>query len=177
MTIPPAAAIAAVTLLAVLVMMAGETVLSSFNESQLRKQGAIEPEGDVYRAMRLAYPASFVAMAIEGAWRGPSPSMALVGGLVIFGAAKALKVWAISTLGPRWSFRVLVPPGTPLVAAGPYRIVNHPNYVAVVGELVGAAATMAAPLTGVMALAVFGWLLRARIRVEDRALGRTRTLQ
>ncbi len=177
MSIPPAVAIAGITLLAALAMMAGEAVLSSFNEAQLRKQGAVEPADDVYRVMRVAYPCCFVAMAMEGAWRGPSTATMLVAGLAIFGVAKALKVWAISTLGPRWSFRVLVLPGAPLVAAGPYRVVNHPNYVAVMGELLGAAATVGAPVTGALALVGFGWLIRARIRVEDRALGRTGALQ
>jgi isoprenylcysteine carboxyl methyltransferase (ICMT) family protein YpbQ len=51
-------------------------------------------------------------------------------------------------------------------------LINHPNYVAVIGELVGVAATVWAPVTGVLITIGFGWLLRARIRVEDRALGR-----
>jgi methyltransferase len=91
---------------------------------------------------------------------------------VTLGLAKALKLWAISTLGPRWTFRVLVVPGAPLVAAGPYRFVNHPNYVAVVGELIGVAATLGAFWSGAIVTVMFGLLIRARIRVEDRALGR-----
>ena len=72
----------------------------------------------------------------------------------------------------RWTFRVLVLRDAPLVAAGPYRLIHHPNYVAVIGELVGVAATVWAPITGVLVTIGFGLLLRARIRVEDRALGR-----
>ena len=75
-------------------------------------------------------------MAIEGALSGPASSDLLMGGLAMFGLAKALKVWAISSLGPKWSFRVLVVPGAPLVSAGPYRFMSHPNYLAVVGEMV-----------------------------------------
>ena len=93
-------------------------------------------------------------------------------GLAIFGLAKALKVWAISTLGGRWSYRVLVVPGEPLIARGPYRFLSHPNYLAVVGELVGMAMIVWAPVTGIAALIAFGRLMVARIRVEDRALGR-----
>ncbi len=170
---PPALSIALITLLAVLLMMAGEAVLSAFNAAELRKRGAVEPAGDVYRAMRWAYPVSFVAMAIEGAAWGPAPREVLLGGLVLFGLAKALKLWAITTLGSRWSFRVLVPPGAPLVASGPYRWMNHPNYVAVIGELAGVAATVWSPVAGVVAVVGFGLLMRARARVEDRALGRS----
>lgn len=173
----PSVVIALATLLAVLLMMAGEAVLSRFNESLLRKQGAVEPEGDVYRTMQWVYPVSFVAMAIEGALgRGASPGM-LAAGLAVFGLAKGLKVWAIASLGTRWSFRVLVPPQAAIVKTGPYRVINHPNYVAVIGELAGVALTMRAVVTGVMAVVVFAWLIRARIRVEDEALGRRAGLQ
>lgn len=159
-------------LMAVLLIMIGEAALSAANERTLRRRGAVEPAGDVYNTMRWTYPACFVAMAIEGAMRGPwSPAM-LAAGLVIFGFAKALKLWAITSLGVRWTFRVLVLPATPLVRTGPYRVLRHPNYVAVLGEIVGVALTVGAVMTGVLALAVFGALMTARIRVEDRALGR-----
>ncbi len=167
-----ALAIAVVTLAAVLLTMAGELVLSSFNERQLRAKGAVEPPGDVIAIMRWAYPLSFVAMTIEGALVGPSPDAFLAGGLVLFGLAKALKVWAILSLGSRWSYRVLILPGAPLVTSGPYRFISHPNYLAVVGELVSMALIVAAPITGVLATFAFGLLMRARIRVEDAALGR-----
>jgi len=167
-----ALAIAVLTVAAVLLMMAGELVLSRFNERQLRAKGAVEPPGDVIASMRWAYPVSFVAIGVEGSIGGPAPDSILLGGLVLFGLAKALKVWAIASLGPRWSYRVLILPGLPLVTSGPYRYLSHPNYLAVVGELIGVAMIVAAPLTGVLATFGFGVLMRARIRVEDRALGR-----
>jgi methyltransferase len=168
----PAVAVAVITVLASLLIMGGEAILSSFNERQLRARGAIEPEGDVINAMRLAYPGAFLAMGIEGALTGPAPANVLVGGLALFGIAKALKIWAISSLGGRWSYRVLILPGAPLVTAGPYRFIPHPNYVAVVGEIVSVALIVWAPFTGILSAIGFGYLMVARIRVEDRALGR-----
>lgn len=170
----PALAIAVLTVLAALLMMGGELVLSRFNERQLRAKGAVEPPGDVIAIMRWAYPVSFIAIAVEGALTGPAPAPVLLGGLALFGVAKALKVWAISSLGSRWSYRVLILPGAPLVTTGPYRFLSHPNYLAVVGELVSVAMIVAAPITGLLATFAFGLLMRARIRVEDRALGRLR---
>lgn len=167
-----AALIAGLTLVAVLLVMAGEAVLSAHNESVLRSRGAVEPPGDVIGAMRWAYPLSFVAMAIEGALRGPAPPDVLVLGLLVFGLGKALKIWAISSLGVRWTFKVLVLPDAPLVTSGPYRLVRHPNYLAVLGELAGAAMIVGALVTGVVAAAGFGWLMLRRMAVEDRALGR-----
>jgi methyltransferase len=167
-----AVAISFITVLANLLIMAGEAVLSTFNEKVLRARGAIEPEGDVIGVMRWAYPGSFVIMGVEGALTGPAPPNVLMGGLALFGLAKALKVWAISSLGPKWSYRVLVVPGEPLVKTGPYRFVSHPNYLAVVGEIISVAAIVWAPITGVLATMGFGWLMIRRIRVEERALGR-----
>ena len=95
-------------------------------------------------------------------------------GLALFGLAKALKVWAISSLGSKWSYRVLVVPGDPLVATGPYQLIAHPNYVAGVGEIVSVAAIVWAPITGALAAFGFGWLMILRMRIEDRALGRDR---
>ena len=169
---PVAAVIAFGTLAAVVAVMAGEAVLSAFNASLLKARGATEPPDDVYRTMQWAYPAAFVAMAAEGALTGPAPPTALGLGLLVFGLAKALKAWAISTLGTRWSFRVLVPPGEPPIVAGPYRFLHHPNYVAVCGEILGMALIVGAPISGVLAFAGFGWLMRRRIAIEDRALGR-----
>src|SRR5580765_5139735 len=112
---------------------------ASRNERAQRARGGIEPPGDVYRWMQVVYPGAFLAMFVEGAVRGgPAPGLFLVGAIVL-AAAKALKWWAILSLGPFWTFRVIVVPGASLVARGPYRFVRHPNYVGVLGELVGAA--------------------------------------
>ncbi len=159
--------------------------MSIRNEGELRRQGAIERPGDVYAAMAIAYPLAFIAMGLEGAIRanlerpgsivepagasGLGPGVFLSGAL-LFVASKALKYWAIGALGPRWTFRVLVLPGVPLVSSGPYRYVAHPNYVGVVGELLGTAMMMNARITGPIALVLFGALLVARIRFETRVL-------
>ena len=62
--------------------------------------------------------------------------------------------------------------GDPLVNTGPYRFISHPNYLAVVGEIISVAAIVWAPITGVLAAIGFGWLMILRMRIEDRALGR-----
>jgi methyltransferase len=125
----------------------------------------------VYREMSVVYPASFMAMAFEGAWRGGPQDPWLLVGLSIFAAAKLLKFCVIAVLGDRWTFRVLVPPGAPLVARGPYQYIRHPNYVAVIGELLGVAVFMPAPITGTIAILLFALILVKRIAVEERALG------
>jgi methyltransferase len=167
----PEVVIAAVSLVAVVAMMLGELQRSRANERVLRQRGAVEPAGDVYRALALVYPGAFVVMAIEGALAGPSPARRIAAGFLIFAAAKLLKLWAITSLGTRWSYRVLVLPAAPLVSAGPYARLRHPNYVAVFGEIAGFAMMVDARVTGVLSLLAFAVLVRRRIAIEERALG------
>ena len=117
----------------------------------------------------------FVAMAIEGALRGQLAGVITAIGVSLFVLAKALKFWAIASLGFRWTFRVLVPPGEPLVARGPYAWLRHPNYVAVFGEIGGMAVTVGAPVTGILSLMTFALLVKRRISVEEKALGLSRS--
>ena len=157
--------------------MLAEDRVSRRNERRLRAAGAVEPPSDVYRALALVYPLAFLAMTAEGAWRasaappaaGAGPSW-FASGVLLFAVSKALKYWAIRSLGERWSFRVLVQPGRPLVTAGPYAYVAHPNYVAVIGELAGTAMMVSAPLSGPIMIALFALVLRRRIQVESTAL-------
>ena len=163
--------IALATLAAVGLAMIGESRRSRRLARALLARGASDPPGDVYRQMQVAYPACFLAMALEGGVTGVAPSVTLLIGAVMLVAAKGLKYWAIVTLGDRWTFRVLVPPGASRVHGGPYRWMAHPNYVAVVGELGGMALMMSAWFTGPVAIAGFGALIWRRIGVERKALG------
>ena len=160
--------------LVVFCALAIEALRASRNEQAQLARGGVEPAGDVYKLMRLVYPLAFAAMIAEGAARGVPPRRAIAAGAVVFTAAKALKWWAIATLGPFWTFRVIVIPGTALVARGPYRFLRHPNYAGVLGELVGVALLAGAPLSGAASLVVFGILLMRRIAVEERALTKAR---
>jgi methyltransferase len=141
-----------------------EALLSRRNERALREMGAVEPAGDVYSVMQVAYPALFLAILGEGLYRDAPRDTLAAAGFTIFVASKLLKYWAVMTLGVRWTFRVLVPDG-------PYQLMRHPNYVAVLGEFAGAALLVHAFVTGTIALLSFGALIRARIHIEERALG------
>ena len=169
---PDSVVIAAVALVVIVITMIAEAQISTRHEQALRARGAHEPRNDVYQLMQVAYPLSFLAMTAEGGLFGVADPTWLGVGALLFLAAKGLKYWAIASLGVRWTFRVLVPTDAPLVQRGPYRWLSHPNYVGVLGELLGTALMMAATITGVLALVGFGTLIVQRIAVENRALGR-----
>jgi methyltransferase len=167
--------IALIVLVLAFLPMLFEARLSSQHERALRSAAAFEPKDDVIGWMRIAYPAAFIVMALEAALRHPALNASFAVGLVVFVAGKAVKYWAIATLGPRWTFRVLVPPTSSLVTHGPYRYMRHPNYLGVIGELLGIAITARAILTGALSVALFAVLIVLRIRVEERALDRARS--
>ena len=157
-------------LMVVMLMMLAEAIVSRRHERTLREQGAVEPAGDVYATMQWAYPGAFVLMAAEGIVAGPPATLIAAMGVILMAVSKALKWWAMASLGVRWTFRVLIVPGAPLVTRGPYAIWRHPNYIAVVGELVAMALMTNARVTGPVTTLLFSWLMWQRIRVEDRAL-------
>jgi isoprenylcysteine carboxyl methyltransferase (ICMT) family protein YpbQ len=183
-----------VTIAMIFGFMLAEQRLSRANERRLRAAGAIEPPGDPYLALSILYPAAFLVMGLEGAWRAAHPAAAVLpgtsnlwlqasdfegaswgaAGVVLFAASKLLKYWAIGSLAERWSFRVLIQPERPLVASGPYRYIAHPNYLAVVGELVSTAMMVTAIVTGPLMTVAFGIALWARLRFEERVLKRQR---
>lgn len=156
---------------AAFIPMIVEALVSRRHDRILRSRGAVEPPDDVIGTMQFAYPAAFACVAVEAWLRQITIDSAFASGAVVFGAAKALKYWAIASLGYRWTFRVLVPPDSVAVRSGPYRFVRHPNYVAVIGELIGAALMAHAWVSGPLVVMWFALLILARIGIEERALG------
>lgn len=84
--------------------------------------------------------------------------------------ANALRWWCIATLGSRWSARVIVMPGMPLVRTGPYRYFKHPNYVAVIVEGAALPLMASAWITACAFTILNAALLTVRVRCETQAL-------
>ena len=162
--------IPAAAFLLVFLPMLLEARVSTAHERVLRAAGAREPRGDVYVLMQAIYPASFAVMIAEGLIRRVTYDALVAAGAVVYVLAKGLKYWAIVTLGPRWTFRVLVPPGSVSSVQGPYRWLRHPNYIAVAGELAGTGLAMHAWYTAGPAILLFVGLMMRRVAIEERAL-------
>ncbi|WP_406447684.1 hypothetical protein OG782_02235 [Streptomyces sp. NBC_00876] len=85
-------------------------------------------------------------------------------------AAQALRWWCIRTLGHRWNTRVIVVAGLPLETGGPYRLLRHPNYVAVAAEGLALPLVHGAWVTAVLFTVLNAALMAVRIRCEETAL-------
>jgi len=101
-------------------------------------------------------------------WAWPQPAnWCLVG---LYAAVQIARLWVTASLGERWTTRVIILPGAPLVRSGPYRFLNHPNYVVVAIEI----ALLPLAFGLVLYAAIFSLanavLLGFRIRAENRAL-------
>ena len=90
--------------------------------------------------------------------------------LAVFVLLECGRVWVVVTLGSRWTTRVMVVPGAKRIRAGPYRFLNHPNYLIVCGEIAVVPLMFGAWTLAVIASALNLLALRTRIRVENKAL-------
>lgn len=124
-----------------------------------------------YPAMVALHTALLVGCAVEP-WVADRPFLPMLGwsALALAVAAQGLRWWCIASLGPRWNTRVLVVPGLPLVARGPYRFLRHPNYVAVVVEGAALPLVHSAWVTALGFTVLNAVLLSVRIRCEEAAL-------
>jgi methyltransferase len=83
---------------------------------------------------------------------------------------QGFRAWILRTLGPRWTTRIVVLPKQPLVSAGPYRFLSHPNYVVVAGEIAVLPLVLDLPLLAIAFTILNAAVLAIRIRAENRAL-------
>jgi methyltransferase len=85
-------------------------------------------------------------------------------------ASQALRWWCIRTLGQQWNTRVVIVPSLPRVTGGPYRVLPHPNYIAVVVEGFALPLVHTAWITALVFTVLNAALLTVRIRTENDAL-------
>ncbi|MGH8907972.1 MAG: isoprenylcysteine carboxyl methyltransferase family protein [Egibacteraceae bacterium] len=164
------------TLFTLLVLAVGgvrliELAVSARHSRWARARGGVEYGRGHYPALIAVHVGLFAGMLIE-VQVAARPFLPVLGWpmLALVLASHALLWWCIRTLGPRWNTRVIVIPGMPLVASGPYRWLRHPNYAAVVVEGVALPLVHTAWLTALAFTLVNGVVLAVRIRVENAAL-------
>ncbi|MYS18063.1 isoprenylcysteine carboxylmethyltransferase family protein [Streptomyces sp. SID4982] len=148
-----------------------ELVVARRNERWSRARRAIVAGDGHYPAMVALHVGLLAGCPLE-VWLAGRPFVPALAWpmLAVLVGAQALRWWCIGTLGPRWNTRVIVVPGLPLVARGPYRLLRHPNYVAVVAEGVALPLVHTAWVTAAVFTVLDAAVLTVRIRCENQAL-------
>ncbi|WP_018898507.1 isoprenylcysteine carboxylmethyltransferase family protein [Rhizobium sp. 2MFCol3.1] len=149
----------------VTVQRLAELIIARRNTRTLIARGAREIGADHYPVM-VALHASWLA----GLWLlAPGHPVRPVW-LVLFVVLQLGRLWVLATLKGRWTTRIIVLPGAPLVREGPYRLFSHPNYAVVIGEIAVLPLVFGMPLYAAIFSVLNGLMLWLRIRVENRAL-------
>ncbi|MFF0290446.1 isoprenylcysteine carboxyl methyltransferase family protein [Streptomyces sp. NPDC005262] len=160
-----------VLVLLVAVERLAELVTARRNAAWSRLHGAAE-YGQGHYPVMVALHTGLLAGCLAETWFGGRPFLPALGWpmLALALGAQGLRWWCITTLGPRWNTRVIVVPDLPLVTAGPYRWLSHPNYVAVIVEGVALPLVHTDWLTATAFTLLNLPLLATRVRCENTAL-------
>jgi methyltransferase len=155
----------------VAVQRLAELRLSRRHLRRLLARGGVEAAPRHYRAMVLLHGAFLAACPLE-VWllRRPFRPLLAAAMVIVLAAAAALRLWAIATLGERWTTRIVYLPGAAPVESGPYRYLRHPNYLAVVAEMAALPLLHGAWLSALVFSAANAVVLAVRIRAEEAAL-------
>ncbi|WP_342725429.1 isoprenylcysteine carboxylmethyltransferase family protein [Bradyrhizobium sp. B097] len=157
--------LASVILALVTLQRLGELGLARRNTERLLARGAIEVGARHYPLIVLVHAGWLTALWIWG--RNQDVNLAILAAFLLL---QGLRLWILAALGPRWTTRIIVLPGAPLVASGPYRFFPHPNYAVVVGEIALLPLALHLPVLALIFTLLNLAVLAIRIRAESRAL-------
>ena len=156
---------ASIILALVTLQRLGELVLARQNTQDLMARGAVEVGAGHYPLLVAMHAAWLVALWVYGYEQPVDPIL-----LIAFIGLQGLRWWVLTTLGPRWTTRIIVLPGAPRVVDGPYRYVAHPNYLVVAAEIALLPLALHLPLLALIFSALNAAMLAIRIRAESTAL-------
>ena len=145
----------------------GELWLSNRNTRRLLAHGAHEV-GAPHYPLIVAVHAAWLATLW---WLAPGQPVAPAW-LALYVLLQVARIWVLTSLGPRWTTRIIILPEAPLVKAGPYRFVSHPNYVVVASEIAVLPLVFGLWPVALIFSALNAAVLAIRIQEENRALGR-----
>lgn len=143
-----------------------ELFYAARNTRRLLARGGVEIGAVRYPFFVLLHLAWLASMAIfVPAATVPNWSL-----LLLYVLLQPLRIWAIASLGPYWTTRIITVPGAPLVRRGAYRFFRHPNYIVVCAEIAILPLAFGAIEIAIIFSFLNATLLSWRIRVEERAL-------
>jgi len=151
----------------VIVARLAELLLANRNTRGLLANGG-------YEVGRRHYPlivATHLAWILALVFMVPTDTPPHIPILAAFILVQGFRYWVISSLGRRWTTRIIVVPGEALVKRGPYRWFRHPNYMVVCAEIALLPLVFGAWQIALGFSALNAAILTHRIRIEERELG------
>ena len=136
------------------------------NEKRLRALGGIE-HGRRHYPLFVLLHAGWLAALVVLLPGEAEPNWPLI---AFFAGLQLARIWVIASLGRYWTTRIITLPAAPLVRAGPYRWLRHPNYLIVIGEIAVLPLAFNAYGIALIFSVLNAILLAHRIRVENLAL-------
>ena len=156
----------AVALLAfVTLQRVAELFWARHNTKHLLAAGGIE-----YGREHFPLMIGFHAIWLAGLWALGYNEPVRMAFLGLFAVLQCARYWVLATLGRRWTIRVIVVPGEKLVTVGPYRLLRHPNYAVVAGEIAVVPLALGMPIYALLFSIWNAAVLTVRIRAENAAL-------
>lgn len=153
-------------LAAVILQRLMEMGLARVNTKRLLLRGAVERAPGHYPLFVALHASWLLSMAVTIPPQSP-PRPELVGLLALLMVAR---IWVMTSLGRFWTTRIITLPSAPLVRRGPYRLVRHPNYLVVAGEMAVLPLALGAVDIALAFSVLNGALLAVRVDAEERAL-------
>ncbi len=163
--------IAGILFLGTIVERLFELVVSKRNAQWSLSRGGVEVGGEHYHWMVVMHTVFLMSMVAEFLVFGAGVSAELrYAAIAVAIICQFMRWWIIHTLGHQWNTRVIVVSGMERVRRGPYRFLNHPNYVVVALETVALPLIFGAWRTAIIFSFLNAWMMRVRIGVENQAL-------
>jgi len=156
---------AAIILALVTLERLGELAISRRNTVRLLGRGAFEVGAGHYPLLVVLHAAWLITLWIF-VW-DEEVNWLLVATFVLL---QGFRLWVLVSLGSRWTTRIIVLPGAPLITKGPYRYLSHPNYAIVAGEIALLPLALSLPWLALLFSVLNGVALFVRVRAEARAL-------
>lgn len=157
--------LASLILILVTAQRIAELILAKHNTKRLLARGGIEKSPKHYVFIVFMHTAWLALL-----WIYVGDARISFGWLALFILLQFLRVWVITTLGERWTTRIIVVPGEARVLRGPYRFLAHPNYVIVVAEIIALPMALGLPWIALVFTTLNAAVLWVRIRAEEKAL-------
>ncbi len=156
----------------VILQRIAELIRAKRNENLAMTAGGVEFDRGGYKYIVLMHTCFFITLTAEYLYFSHGLNKYWFIYFVLFIAAQVLRYWTIFSLGTKWNTRIIVVPGSKLVTKGPFRIMKHPNYAAVITELLVLPMMFSCYITAGLFTVLNLFVLNRRIRIEEQALAK-----